>query len=64
MSFKVIRQTGYHIETTNENDVEYLYITSMLSGMKEIVEKVPPYNTGLYYTFINPIESYMVINQK
>lgn len=29
LSFKVIRQNIYHIETVNEGNVEYLYITAM-----------------------------------
>ena len=31
-SFKDIRRNGYHIETMNENNVEYIYITSIISG--------------------------------
>ena len=32
LSFKDICKNGYHIETMNENNVEYLYITSIISG--------------------------------
>ena len=32
LSFKDIRKNGYHIETMNEDNVEYLYITSIISG--------------------------------
>ena len=32
LSFKDNRRNGYHIETMNENNVEYLYITSIISG--------------------------------
>lgn len=32
--------------------------------MKQLIEKLPSYKSGLYYTFINPVELYMVINQK
>ena len=31
-SFKDIRRNGYHIETMNEDNVEYLYITSIIFG--------------------------------
>ena len=31
MSFKDIRKNGYHIETTNESNVEYLCITTIVS---------------------------------
>ena len=34
LSFKDIRRNGYHIETTNENDIEYLYIISRVLGQK------------------------------
>ena len=64
LSFRDIRRNGYHIETTNEKDVEYLYITSIVSEKKHILKKLPAYSSGLYYTFINPIESYMVMNQE
>ena len=30
LSFKDIRRNGYHIETMNEDNVEYLYITSII----------------------------------
>ena len=32
LSFKDIRRNGYHIETMNEDNVEYIYITSIISG--------------------------------
>ena len=32
LSFKDISYNGYHIETNNESNEEYLYITSMVSG--------------------------------
>ena len=63
LSFRDIRQNGYHIETTNKNDVEYLYITSFVSGKKYVLEKLPAYSSGLYYTFVKVIESNMVINK-
>ena len=63
LSFKDIRHNGYHIETTNERDNEYLCITTIVSGRKHVIEKLPSYNSGLYYTFINPVESHMTINK-
>ena len=62
LSFKDIRHNSYHIETTNERDNEYLCITTIVSGRKHVIEKLPSYNSGLYYTFINPVESHMTIN--
>ncbi|XP_074336380.1 uncharacterized protein LOC141673528 [Apium graveolens] len=64
LSFKDIRHNGYHIETTNERDNEYLCITTIVSGRKHVIEKLPSYNSGLYYTFINPVESHMTINTR
>ena len=63
LSFKDIRKNGYHIETMNE-DVEYFYITSIISSQKLIMEKLPVFSSRLYHTTIKPIESYVVVNQK
>ena len=38
LNFKDIFRNGYHIETMNEDNVEYLYITSIISGQKLIME--------------------------
>ena len=48
----------------NKGNVEYLYITSIRSGQKLIMEKLPAISSGLYHTTIKPIESYIVENQK
>ncbi|WJZ90040.1 hypothetical protein VitviT2T_009216 [Vitis vinifera] len=48
----------------NEDNVEYLYITSIISGQKLIMETLPAFSSGLYHTTIKPIESYVVVNQK
>ena len=32
LSFKDIYRNGYHIETMNEDNIEYIYITSVISG--------------------------------
>lgn len=40
LSFKDIRQNGYYIETLNQNNAEYLYITKNVSGKKYILEKL------------------------
>ena len=64
LSFKDIRRNGYHIETTSENNIEYLCITSMILGKKCILEKLPTFSSGLYYSYISKVESYAVINQE
>ena len=37
LSFKYIRRNRYHIETINEDNLEYLYIISIMSGQKLII---------------------------
>ena len=64
LSFKDIRRNGYHIETMNEDNVEYLYITSIISGKKLIMKKLLAFSSRLYHTTIKSIESYVVVNQK
>ena len=34
LSFKVIHQNGYHVETMNHDGLEYLLITNIISGKK------------------------------
>ena len=60
LSFKDIRRNGYHIETKNENDIEYLYITSIVSSQKLVLEKLPTFYSGLYFTKIKVVESNFV----
>ena len=62
LNFKDIRSNGYHIETMNEKGNEYLYVTTSQSGKKNILEKLPVLNSGLYYTMIKA-EVYTVVNQ-
>ncbi|GAV75342.1 hypothetical protein CFOL_v3_18821, partial [Cephalotus follicularis] len=62
LSFKDIRRNGYHIETTNENGKEYLYIIGNASGLKQILEKFPGLSSGLYIMKIRAIESHNVVN--
>ena len=64
LNFKDIYRNGYHIETMNEDNVKYLYITSIISSQKLIMEKLLAVSSRLYHTIIMPIESYVVINQK
>ena len=45
LSFKDIRYNGYHIETNNEGSEEFLYITSIVSGQKLILEKLPIFSS-------------------
>ena len=64
LSFKDIRRNGYHIETMNHDENEYLLITSIISGQNCILEQLSSLSYGLYQTTIRSIESYVVMNQK
>ena len=64
LSFKDIHRNGYHIETMNYDENEYLLITSIISGQKCILEQLSSLSYGLYQTTIRSIESYAVMNQK
>ncbi|GJZ88943.1 disease resistance CC-NBS-LRR class family protein [Tanacetum coccineum] len=64
LSFKDIRQNGYHIETTNEGHNEYLHITNVILGKRKVLEKLPALSSGLYYTKINIVETNAIINKK
>ena len=64
LSFKDIRRNGYHIETMNHDENEYLLITSIISGQKCILEQLPSLSCELYQTTIISIESFVVMNQK
>ncbi|KAG4157943.1 hypothetical protein ERO13_D02G092650v2, partial [Gossypium hirsutum] len=64
LSFKDIRLNGYHIETMNEKNIEYLYITNVECGKKYVLERLPIFLSGLYYTYISAIESHVTTNQK
>ena len=48
----------------NERDIEYLYITLIISGKKCVLKKLPVLSSGLYYTNIIMIETYATVNQK
>ena len=60
MSFKDIRQNGYHLETMTMNNKEYLCLTVERQGKKHLCEKLPAYSSGLYQTEIRPIEINMI----
>ena len=64
LSFKNICHNGYHIETTYDNNKEYLCITHIVSSQKLVVEKLSAFSSGLYYTTITTIELNMVMSQK
>jgi hypothetical protein len=65
LSYRDIRKNGIHVETYEENKEEYLLLTKPTEYGKQICEKILTLESGLYYTYIKPIEhvAYKVIFQ-
>ena len=61
LSFKDICSNGFHIETEIEQGTEYLLITKFVGYRKQIVERLSPSPSDLYYTYIKPIEGYVPV---
>jgi len=64
LSFNDIRLNGYHIETNNEEDIEYLYITRIESNIKCVMEKLLAFSYDLYYTYSNAIGTHVIVSYK
>ena len=65
ISYRDIRKNGFHIETHEDNKEEYLLFTKDYRYGKQVLEKIPSLSSGLYYTYIKPVEhvAYKVIFQ-
>ncbi|KAM1134351.1 hypothetical protein ACFX19_044192 [Malus domestica] len=61
LSFKDIRDNQYHVETTEDNSSEFLYITSYKYGQKHIHEKLERLPIGFYITTIRGKESHHMV---
>ena len=57
LSFKDIRLNGFHLETWEEGNKEFLNIFSITQGNRTVLETVPAIATGLYYAKISMIEA-------
>jgi len=64
LSFKDIRLNQYHLETRNDESVEYLCIKKHDLDKTCVLEKLPAFSSGLYYTYISTIEANVIVNQK
>jgi hypothetical protein len=64
-SFRDIRKNGFHVETHQDNNEEFLLFTRLTEFGKQICEKSSSLKTGLYYTYIKPIAhvAYKIIFQ-
>jgi peptide/histidine transporter 3/4 len=65
ISYQDIRKNGFHIETHEDNKEEYLLLTKDYGYGKQVLEKIPSLSSGLYYTYIKPVDhvAYKVIFQ-
>ena len=55
LSYRDIRQNGFHIETRDDNNEEIRLVTKNSGYGKRIVEKILSFLSGLYYTYIKPV---------
>ncbi|KAJ1283953.1 hypothetical protein BS78_03G166800 [Paspalum vaginatum] len=65
LSFRDIRQNGFHIETHDDNNEEFLLITKNSKYGAQTIEKISSFPSGLYYAYIKPVPyiAYKVIFQ-
>lgn len=64
LSFNDIYSHKYDTQSATEGNMKYMYLTTCKSGKINILEKLPMLPTGLHYTYINVIESNMVVQAK
>ena len=55
LSYKDIYHKGFHVKTHNDNNNEYQFIIKLRIYQK-MLERIPSTSTGLYYTYIKPVE--------
>jgi hypothetical protein len=65
ISYRDIRQNGFHIETSDDNNEEILLVTKNNGYGKRIIKKIPSFSSGFYYTYTKPVPhvAYKVIFQ-
>ena len=63
LSCKAIHQNDCYIETANEVNVEYLYITTMKEEKKFVHEKLSALSSWLYHTSIDVVESHAMVHK-
>lgn len=64
ISFIDVRRNGYHLETVEKDQKEYIYLTVKRCGKKHVCEILPAYSSGLYRMDIQPVEINLISNQK
>jgi hypothetical protein len=55
LSYRDIHKNGIHVETYDEDKEEFLLLTKLTRYGKQICEKIPTLESGLYYTYIKSI---------
>ena len=63
LSFNDIYLHGYDTQSATERNMKYMYLTTYVSGKKYILKKRSKLSSGLHYTYINVIESHMVVKE-
>ena len=54
---------GYDTLSATEENMKYMYLTIYISGKKYILETLRKLSSELHYTYINVIESHMVVKE-
>jgi hypothetical protein len=52
LSFRDVCKNGFHVETHHDHKEEFLLFSKHMGFAKQIREKIPSLQTGLYYTYI------------
>jgi hypothetical protein len=61
LTFKDIRQNGYHVTTACEGRAKFLYITELDDNQTKVVEKTHSTTSGIYYTTIKAPQEYVAM---
>jgi hypothetical protein len=63
LSYRDICKNELHVITHEENNEEFLHIIKKNRDDHDILERIPPLSSGLYYTYIKPVShvAYKVI---
>ena len=63
LSFNDIYLHGYDTQSTTEETMKHMYLTTYISGKKYILEKLPKLSLGLHYTYIDVIQSHIIVKE-
>ena len=63
LSFNDIYLHGYDTQSATKKNMKYMYLTTYISGKKYILEKLSKLFSGLHYTYIDVIQSHMIVKE-